>query len=106
MSKNDPTLRAKYGMDEPPQPDHPLIGATQVVERTSGLVTRETGPTAHLFDPDWSPAMWQLATRTMRDMRHQFRDEIAAAGDSDTFLYYPACRGCSSTATAWSGSHT
>jgi hypothetical protein len=83
-------LRAKYGMDQPPQLDHPIIGATQVVERTRALVTRETGDTAWLFDPCWSPAMWQLAQRTVRDMRNLFGDRIAATGDSDTFLYYPS----------------
>lgn len=89
MSKNDPTLRAKYGMDEPPPPDHPIIGAVQVVERTSAFVTRETCKTDWLFDPAWSPAMWQLAQRTLHDMHRQFGDQIDAAADSDTFLYYP-----------------
>jgi hypothetical protein len=89
VTNDDLDLRAKYGMDLPPQPDHPIIGATQVVERTRALVTRETGDTAYLFDPAWSPAMWQLAQRTMRDMRKLFGDRIEAAADSDTFLYYP-----------------
>jgi hypothetical protein len=85
----DAELIAKYGMNEPPQPDHPIIGATQVVERTRALVTRETGDTAWLFDPRWNPKMWKLANRTMRDMRKQFGDRVESAADSDTFLYYP-----------------
>jgi hypothetical protein len=89
MNNNEIDLRAKYGMDNPPQPEHPIIGTTQVVERTRALVTRETGDTAHLFDPAWCPKMWQLANRTMRDMRERFSDRIEAAADSDTFLYYP-----------------
>lgn len=86
---DDAALRAKYGMDRPPQPDHPIVGAVQVVERTRALVTRETGDTAYLFDPAWNPKMWLLANRTMRDMRERFSDRIEAAADSDTFLYYP-----------------
>jgi hypothetical protein len=82
-------LRAKYGMDLPPDPNHPIIGTTQVVERTRALVTRETGDTPWLFDPAWSPGMWQLAQRTMHDMKQRFGDRIDAAADGDTFLYYP-----------------
>ncbi|MBE5451634.1 hypothetical protein [Mycobacteroides abscessus] len=89
MSNNDSELIAKYGMDQPPKADHPIIGTIQVVERTRALVTREAGDTAYLFDPAWNPDMWQLAQRTMRDMRQRFADRIEAAADSDTFLYYP-----------------
>lgn len=89
MTLNETELRAKYGMDEPPQLDHSINHATQVVERTRALVTRETGDIAYLFDPALSPQMWQLAQRTMRDMRRLFSDEIEAAAETDTFLYYP-----------------
>lgn len=89
MSINDSDLRAKYGMDQPPQPDHPIVSAIQVVERTRALVTREADDTAWLFDPSWSPDMWMLAQRTMRDMRERFGDRIEAAVKTDTFLYYP-----------------
>lgn len=85
---NDQELMEKY-MNSPIDPNHPIIGATQVVERTSKLVTRETGDTAYLFDPSWSPHMWALANRTMRDMRERFGERIEAASDGDTFLYYP-----------------
>jgi len=86
---NDRELTEKYAMSNPPDPDHPIIGATQVVERTSRLVTRETGDTAYLFDPAWSPDMWRLAQRTLHEMHQHFGDRIQAAEDGDTFLYYP-----------------
>ena len=89
MSIDEMEVRAKYGMDQPPQADNPNVGAMQVVERTRALVTRETDDTAWLFDPVWNPDMWELANRTMRDMRQQFGDGIEDAADSDTFLYYP-----------------
>ncbi|MDO3398681.1 hypothetical protein QWI29_01430 [Mycolicibacterium neoaurum] len=89
MSSNEIDLRTKYGMDVPPNPDHPILGAMKVVERTRAMVTRETGDTSWLFDPAWSPQMWQLAQRTMRDKRQWFGDRIEAAAESDTFLYYP-----------------
>src|SRR5262245_44479523 len=92
MSTNEfdrEALNAKYGMDRRPQADNPIVSAMQVVERTRALVTRETDDTAWLFDPVWSPDMWEIANRTMRDMREQFGDRIEAAADSDTFLYYP-----------------
>ncbi|OBI89270.1 hypothetical protein [Mycobacterium asiaticum] len=89
MSTNDFDLEAKYRINHAPQPDNPNVGAIQVVERTRALVTRETGNTAWLFDPNWNPAMWELGNRTMRNMRQQFGDRIEAAADSDTFLYYP-----------------
>ncbi|OBF98570.1 hypothetical protein A5790_02910 [Mycobacterium sp. 852002-51152_SCH6134967] len=89
MSTNDSELIAKYGMDLPPDPNNPIVNAIQVVECTRALVTRETDDTAWLFDPSWSPAMWELANYTMRDMRQRFGDRIEAAADSDTFLYYP-----------------
>jgi len=89
MNADDLTLRAKYGMDRPVDRNHPIIGTTQVIERTSGLVTRETGDTGWLFDPCWSPAMWQLDKRTVRDMRQRFAERIEAAPESATFLYYP-----------------
>src|SRR6266403_990224 len=89
MNSNDFGLRSKYGMDQPPQADNPIVGAIQVVEHTRALVTRETDDTAWLFDPVWNPDMWELANRTMRDMRQLFSDRIEAAADSDTFLYYP-----------------
>src|SRR6478672_1047477 len=89
MSTNEFELRAKYGMDAPPRPDNPIDGAIQVVERTRALVTREINDTAWLFDPVWNPAMWELANRTMREMRQRFAGRIEAAADSDTFLYYP-----------------
>ncbi|OBK18589.1 hypothetical protein [Mycobacterium asiaticum] len=89
MSTNEYDLRTKYGMDLPPQADNPHVQAIQVVERTRALVTRETSPTAWRFDPNWNPAMWELANRTTRNMRQRFRDRIAAAADGDTFLYYP-----------------
>lgn len=74
---------------QPPIPDHPIIGTTHVVERTSSLVTRETGDTGYLFDPLWSPKMWRLVQRAMQKMHRDFGERIAAAADSDTFLYYP-----------------
>lgn len=86
---NDQDLMEKYGIGQPPTLDNPNVAATQVVQRTRALVTRETGDTAWLFDPNWNPGMWRLANRTMRDMRRQFGDRIEAASDSDTFLYYP-----------------
>ncbi|PBA12766.1 hypothetical protein CKJ69_22295 [Mycobacterium avium] len=33
--------------------------------------------------------MWRLTQQTMRDMRERFGDRIEAAGEGDTFLYYP-----------------
>lgn len=89
MNTDDSDLIAKYGMDRPPQAEHPIVSAIQVVERTRALVTRETGDTAGLFDPIWSPDMWKLAVRTMRDMRQRFGDRIEAASDGEIFLYYP-----------------
>lgn len=89
MNIDDLDLRAKYGMDNPPDPNHPLLGAIQVVERTEAMVTLDKDDTAWLFDPNWNPAMWRLAQQTMRDMRERFGDCIEAAGEGDTFLYYP-----------------
>ena len=92
MSENDvdrDALIEKYGMNNPPDPNNPNVGAIQVVERTRALVTRETDDTAWLFDPEWNPPMWRLTNRTMDQMRQRFGDRIEAAADSDTFLYYP-----------------
>lgn len=89
MNSNDSDLRAKYGVDQPPRLDDAIVSAIQVVERTRALVTRETDDTAWLFDPSWSPDMWELADSTMRNMRQRFGDRIEVAADSDTFLYYP-----------------
>lgn len=69
MNSNEIGSSTKYGMDLPPDPNHPILGAMQVAGRTRALVARETGDTAWLFDPARSPQMWWLAKRTMCNMR-------------------------------------
>jgi hypothetical protein len=82
----------KYGIDNPPQADNEIDLSIQEVERTMARATdtypSRTGDTAWLFDPNWSPAMWGLANKTMGNMRTRFAHHIAKAADTDVFLYY------------------
>lgn len=67
------------------KPGNAIDESIQEVERTMA----RTGNTSWLFDPVWAPAMWELANKTMQDMRWLYADHIADAADSDVFLYYP-----------------
>jgi hypothetical protein len=90
---NDQQLIDKYGINQPPQADNPIDSSIQEVEATMARATGRTGDTAWLFDPIWSPAMWELANKIMQDMRVRFAKHIATAADTDVFLYYPGTQG-------------
>ncbi|ORB53672.1 hypothetical protein [Mycobacterium persicum] len=70
---NRDELRAKYGMDNPPDPDNPIAKAVLDAERvTAGAHGRDNTP---LFDPGWSPAMWERATNAMAELQNGLRDK-------------------------------
>lgn len=85
MDRQD--LIDKYGIDNPPQPDNSIDKSIQEVEAT--MRRRQAGDTSWLFDPIWSPAMWELANETIRDMRTKFAHYITTSAETDVFLYYP-----------------
>jgi hypothetical protein len=81
---------AKYGIDQPPQADNPIVESVLDIERTIGRATRKGGDNSWLFDPIWNPAMHDLADRVMGDVRSWFGLRIAEARDGAAFLYYPS----------------
>ncbi|MGV7698389.1 hypothetical protein PJM27_22350 [Mycobacterium kansasii] len=59
-------MRAKHGMDNPPDPGNPIAKAMLDAERiTAGAHGRDN---AALFDPTWSPAMRERANTAMHEV--------------------------------------
>jgi hypothetical protein len=78
MSEN---LRAKYGMDNPPNPDNPIAKAVLDAERiTAGAHGRDNAP---LFDPAWSPAMWERANDAVHELLNGIADNSIRLVDND-----------------------
>lgn len=64
--KRTASLRRKYGMNEPPQKDNPVVDRILAGDRLQGRVfTRDS---AELFDPVRSPQMHQRAVAALRDL--------------------------------------
>jgi hypothetical protein len=67
---------------QPPRPDHPWVTATLDADRImAGTGGEDSTP---LFDPIWSPAMWERANTAMRDLR-QMRAEGRIHFDSHDY---------------------
>jgi hypothetical protein len=80
---------AKYGIDQPPQADNPIVESVLDIERTIARITRKAGDNSWMFDPIWNPTMHELADRVMGEVRSRFGSRIAKAPDGAAFLYYP-----------------
>lgn len=74
-------MRAKYGMDNPPDPNNPTAKAVLDAERiTASAHGRDN---AALFDPVWSPAMHERGETAMRELRQGLVDDIIRLNDAD-----------------------
>lgn len=77
---NQGELRAKYGMDNPPNPDDPIAGAALAAERiTAGAHGRDNAP---LFDPAWCPAMWERAKSAKQELLDGIADNRIRLNDA------------------------
>lgn len=78
---NQGELRAKYGMDNPPNPDDPIAGAALAAERiTAGAHGRDNAP---LFDPAWCPAMWERAKSAKQELLDGIADNRIRLNDAN-----------------------
>jgi hypothetical protein len=74
-------FRAKYGMNNPPDPDNPIAKAALDAERvTAGAHGRDNSP---LFDPAWSPEMWDRVNRAVQELQNGLAKNTIRLVDND-----------------------
>lgn len=74
-------MRAKYGMDSPPDPDNPIAEAALAAERiTAGAHGRDNAP---LFDPAWNREMWERANNAKRELLDGIADNSIRLNDAN-----------------------
>lgn len=70
MDPQSRQLFDKYRMGESPDPDHPIVQAMLDAKRIVVRSTRSGDDASSLFDPAWSPRMYDLAERTLSNVHH------------------------------------
>jgi hypothetical protein len=74
-------LRAKYGMNNPPDPNNPIAEAAFAAERiAAGAHGRDNAP---LFNPAWNKAMWERANEVVRELQNGIADNSIRLVDED-----------------------
>lgn len=68
MTMDPQRLFEKYRMGESPDPDNPIVRGTLDGERIVAMSTRHGNDESALFDPAWSPRMYDLAERTLHNL--------------------------------------
>ena len=80
-SEQRAALTAKYGIDQPPRLNNPIVNAILDAERiTANAHGRDNGP---LFDPVWSPDMWARANEAMSTLRNGLEDSSIRVDSRD-----------------------